>query len=474
MRKTISRIAILIGCLMSVAVVANADTKVKMRQTSGGQTYENTTYIKGKRQRSETNNGQMVMVQQCDLRRNIQIMPQAQAYIIQPYDVPATSNAGTTSGNTSQPGAVRKGGVVTSTVTTKDTGERKQMFGFTARHIITTMVMDSTPDACSPVKTKMEIDGWYIDAAFAFECDIQRPYTPYKPQANGGCQDRYETKQIGAAKKGFPVWEKTTMFGPTGTESFSTVNEVVEFSHAALDPSLFDIPAGYREVSDFASAMSSTYGTSPSSSSSSSDSGNNSPPAANVKKASQPASASTELGPKKAGVIRLGVAAVKTGNVGEAMNAGELALAVQNTLIQSLKATSVEVVAIQATGAAIQAEAQQKECDFVVYTNVTHKKGGGGFGSFMSSSVASVASGVGYGGGTAAAVATNAVVAATVSQNIKAKDELTMDLRVERPGSTTPSFAQQYKGKAKSAGEDMITPMTQKAAQEMVEVVTKK
>ena len=460
---------------MSVAVVANADTKVKLRQTSGGQTYENTTYIKGKRQRSETNNGQMVMVQQCDLRRNIQIMPQAQAYIIQPYDVPATSNAGTTSGNTSQPGAVRKGGVVTSTVTTKDTGERKQMFGFTARHIITTMVMDSTPDACSPVKTKMEIDGWYIDAAFAFECDIQRPYTPYKPQANGGCQDRYETKQIGAAKKGFPVWEKTTMFGPTGAESFSTVNEVVEFSHASLDPSLFDIPAGYREVSDFASAMSSTYSTSPSSSSSS-ESGNDSALAANVKNAAnQPASAaSTALGPKKAGVIRLGIAAVKTGNVGEALNARDLALAVQNTLVQSLKATSVEVVEIQATGAAIQAEAQQKECDFVVYTNVSHKKGGGGFGSFMSSSAASVASSVGYGGGTAAAVATNAVVAATVSQNIKAKDELTMDLRVERPGSTTPSFAQQYKGKAKSAGEDMITPMTQKAAQEMVEVVTKK
>ena len=464
---------------MSIAAVANADTKVKMRQTSGGQTYENTSYIKGKRQRSETNNGQMVMVQQCDLRRNIQIMPEAQAYIIQPYDVPATSNAGTTSSSASQPGAVRKGGVVTSTVTTKDTGERKQMFGFTARHIITTMMMDSTPDACSTVKTKMEIDGWYIDAAFAFECDSQRPYTPYRPQANGGCQDRYETKQIGIAKKGFPVWEKTTMFGPNGAESFSSINEVVEFSHATLDPSLFDIPAGYREVSDFASAMSSTYGASPSSSSSSSSSsasGNESDMSANVKKAaSQPAvPASTELGPKKAGVIRLGVATVKAGNVGEAMNAGELAMAVQNVLIQSLKATSVEVVAIQATGAAIQAEAQQKDCDFVVYTNVSHKKGGGGFGSLMSGSVASVASSVGYGGGTAAVVATNAVVAATVSQNIKAKDELTMDLRVERPGSTTPSFAQQYKGKAKSGGEDIITPLIQKAAQEMVEVVTKK
>lgn len=470
MHKTISRIAISIGCLISVAGVAVADTKVKLRQTSGGQTYENTTYIKGKRQRSETNNGQMIMVQQCDLRRNIQIMPQAQAYIIQPYDEPASSNAASSVGSTTQPSAVKKGGVVTSTVTTRDTGERKQIFGFTARHIITTMVMDSTPDACSPVKNKMEIDGWYIDAAFAFECDSQRTYTPYRPQASGGCQDRYETKQIGIAKKGFAVWEKTTMFGPNGTESFSNINEVIEFSHAALDPGLFDIPAGYREVKDFASAMSSTYGTP----SSSPESGHDSNLPANVKSAAaQSNTAPTEIGPKRAGVIRFGVAAVKTGNVGEAMNAHELAQAVQNTLTQSLKTTNVEVVTIQATGAAIQAEAQQKECDYVVYTNVSHKKGGGGFGSMLGSSVASVGSNIGYGTGTAGAVAAN-VATSAIAHNIKAKDELTLDVRLERPGSTTPSFAQQYKGKAKSAGEDIIGPLVQQAAQAMVEAVAKR
>jgi hypothetical protein len=47
------------------------------------------------------------------------------------------------------------------------------------------------------------------------------------------------------------------MFGPDGAESFSTVNEVVEFSQATLEASLFEIPAGYREVKDFASAFSS-------------------------------------------------------------------------------------------------------------------------------------------------------------------------------------------------------------------------
>lgn len=256
LKSTLFRTAISIGCLITLSGIASADTKVKSRQTSGGQTYENTSYIKGKRQRSETNNGQMIMLQQCDLRRNIQIMPQAKVYVIQPYDEPATSNSANTTSPSYQPGTTKKGGVVTSTVTTRDTGERKQMFGYTARHIITTMVTDSSPDACSPMKSKMEIDGWYIDAAFALDCDMSQAYKSYKPQAANGCQDRYETKQVGLAKKGFPVWEKMTMFAPDGAESFSSVNEVVEFSQATLDASLFDVPDGYREVKDFASAFS--------------------------------------------------------------------------------------------------------------------------------------------------------------------------------------------------------------------------
>lgn len=257
MTKTqIYRTALAIICLLTITGIASADTKVKSRQTSGGQTYENTSYIKGKRQRSETNNGQMIVLQQCDLRRNVTIMPQAQAYIIQPYDAANTTSTSPSTAN-SQPSSTPKGGVVTSTVTTKDTGERKQMFGYTARHIITTMVMESSPEACSQTKTKMQIDGWYIDAEFALDCDSGVAYRPYTPPQSGGCQDRYVTKQVGVAKKGYPVWEKMTMFDPSGAESFSTINEVVEFSNATLDASLFDVPAGYRQVNDFASAFNS-------------------------------------------------------------------------------------------------------------------------------------------------------------------------------------------------------------------------
>jgi len=456
---------IAIGCLLIISGIASADTKVKSRQTSNGQTYENTSYIKGKRQRSETNNGQMILIQQCDLRRNIQIMPAAKAYMIQPYDEPSTTTA--TSPNTpSQPTPVKKGGLVTSTVTTKDTGERKQMFGYTARHIITTMEMKSSPDACSQNNTKMEIDGWYIDAAFALDCDSSRAYSNYSPKVSGGCRDRYETKTIGLAKKGYPVWEKMTMFGPNGAESFSTTNEVIEFSQATLDPSLFDVPEGYREVQDFASAFASAY-------SAPATNDTDATPSTTVPStATTTATTTSTVGPKQAGVIRLGVAAVKTGNVAENVNASELALAVRNSLLQQLKATNVEAVPIDATGAAIQAEAQQKECDYVVYANVSHKKGGGGFGSMLGNSASTIAGNVGYGHGTAAAVAAN-TTGVVVAQSIKAKDEMTLDVRLERPGSTTPSFAQQFKGKAKSAGEDIITPLVQQASQAAIQAVGK-
>src|SRR5215510_11026953 len=115
LKTTFFRSAISIGCLLTITGVASADTKVKSRQTTGGQTYENTSYIKGKRQRSETNNGQMIMIQQCDLRRNIQIMPAAKAYMIQPYDEP-TSNSPANSTSAPAAGVTKKGGVVTSTI----------------------------------------------------------------------------------------------------------------------------------------------------------------------------------------------------------------------------------------------------------------------------------------------------------------------------------------------------------------------
>ena len=168
MKNNTIRFAILLVTLFLTGT-AFADVKIKARQTAGGQSSESTNYIKGKRMRSKQNNGgiQMVNITQCDLKRSVRVMPQSQTFMIDSWQT-AQNVAPTTTTEKTQ--SATKGGVVTTTVTTKDTGERKQMLGYTARHIITTMELVSSPDACSPNNTKMEIDGWYIDAAFALNC----------------------------------------------------------------------------------------------------------------------------------------------------------------------------------------------------------------------------------------------------------------------------------------------------------------
>jgi hypothetical protein len=472
------RVALLLLCAAGASQVARADVKIKSKQTAQGQSYENTTYIKGKRQRSEQMGGQMITIQQCDLRRDIQIMTQMRAYTVRPYDDGA-AQASMAPADGARPDAERqKGGLVTSTVTTRDTGERKQMFGYTARHIVTTIETKSSPDSCSPMNSKMETDGWYIDAAFVLDCDMERANAYRVRQPGGGCHDRYETKTVGTAKRGYPVWEKMTMFGEDGRESFTTVNEVVELSQATLDQSLFDPPADYREVKDFSAASMTAAAGASSGDAGDADTtrGTDSGMSATVKsmagaQATQPAA---ELGPKKAGVVRLGVAAVKAGSVGEGMSAADLSAAVQNTLAEYLKSPAVELVQLEAKlPSQIEAEAKQKECDFVVYATVSHKKGGGGgfggmFGKVMAPAVGQV--GIGHTGSTAGnvagQVATNAIVSAgAASAGVKQKDEVTLEVRVEATGAQQPAASRQFKAKAKSAGEDIITPLVEQAAQ---------
>ena len=142
--------------LLCLATAARADIKIKSRTSFGGQQGpETTTYIKGKRQRAEMP-GQMATVTQCDLRRTVQLNGLTKTYIASPFDDPNTATQTVEAAGPSAP--ARQGGVVTMTTTMTDTGERRQMFGYTARRIKTSMVTESSPDACNPQKMKMESD----------------------------------------------------------------------------------------------------------------------------------------------------------------------------------------------------------------------------------------------------------------------------------------------------------------------------
>ena len=489
MKNALYTLTILITGLIS-ATTAAADVKIKAKQTMGGQSYDNTTYIKGKRQRSEAMNGMSISLTQCDLRRSVTLNSQTKTYMVNPFADASGQAASKTTPVVDKNGVVQAGGQVTMTVTTKDTGERKQMFGFTARHLIITIETASSPDACSKTNTKMQTDGWYIDAEFVLDCDYGNQASGGYSSKGGGCKDRYEVKTVGTAKRGYPVYEKMTMFDESGKETYSMVNEVVELSKATLEAALFEIPSDYREVQDAsqmyaAAAMSSStsMGSSASSGGMSMSSGSESGMAQSVRAAAQnvqptstaPASA------KQAGVIRVGLAGVKTGAVGDGIGAAELASAVQNTLISYLKVPNVEVVVIESKlTSAITAEAKQKECDYVIYSNVSHKKGGGGgFGGLFGQALGTAIGHTGIGhtgsvaGNLAGQIATNAVVSATtVSSNVKSKDEITLDVKVNNADGAA-ALAKIYKVKAKSNGDDIISQVVEQAAEAIVAVLGK-
>ena len=231
------------------------DFKITIRTTVAGQSSESTTMIKGVRERAETSMGapgfstKTVNITQCDMRRTIQINDSARKYLITPMDADSSSSTDDTSTvgapPTSSPS--RRGGVVTMTVNTVDTGERRDMFGFTARHLKRMTMMQSSPDACNPGQIKVETDGWYINLEYGLSCPANRPPTGGRASASG-CRDRYVSKITGPSTLGYPLLETTTMYGADGAAMYTTTKEVIELSRQTLDAALFDVPAGYAQA----------------------------------------------------------------------------------------------------------------------------------------------------------------------------------------------------------------------------------
>lgn len=472
---------------ISISSTALADVKIKTKQTIGAQSVENTVYIKGKRERTESANGTMVNITQCDLKRGVQMNPAAKTYLINEF-VQAIQT-GQTSAPASNDGVFQGGGKVTTTITTKDTGERKQMFGYVAKHLIITMETVSSPDACNPNNTKMQMDGWYIDADFVLDCDYGQQAAGHDPYARkGGCQDKYDVKQVGTAKRGYPVIEKMSMFDQNGKETYSFTNEVVELSKVTLDAGLFDIPSDYRQVTEAsklyttASYNSTSMGSQVSTTSMSVPS-QYQPQNTNIvsnNRGQTPAAADQPVASaKKPGTIRVGLAAVKTAAVGEGISAADLAAAVRNSLAEYLNMPNVEVVTLDAKlQTAIDAEAKEKDCDFVIYASVSHKKGGGGgFGSMFGTALGATVARTGIGqtgsvvGNIAGQIATQTIVSATsVASTMKSKDELTLDLRVNKLGGADV-VTKQFKAKAQGNGDDIISKVVEQAAQAIVDAI---
>ena len=260
-----------LSCI-GIAILATGNTataqQYKLRQSTGtmGMKSESTIYVKGMRKRTE-GGGYMGMtnlttIEQCDLQRTIKINDKKKLYYIEPFskdaeeiiDEDAKPSKAKPVAAASVQTKDKSGGVITMWYSIVDTGERKKMYGLTARHVWTTQKIKPSADACT-MKDSMIIktDGWYIDLP-QFNCPVRytpttvsRPATKNQPQ----CMDRYVSRRSGKGKLGFPLEEIKTMImgnGVSTTSEFKTTIETLEFSTAKLDSMLFEIPLGYKKA----------------------------------------------------------------------------------------------------------------------------------------------------------------------------------------------------------------------------------
>jgi hypothetical protein len=345
------------------APAPKSDLNIKYRTNNGGQMMESVTMLKGARERSETRTGSMAMVSiiQCDLKRTIQLNENARKYVITSMEVgnssgPVASSAAT--GGPAEP--TRPGGVVTYTTTSIDTGERKEMFGFTAKHIKGSTVTESSPDACNPMKQRIERDGWYIDFSFGLDCNQGGGSAANYPVAPGGCKDRIQFKQLGTARTGYPLMETTTMYGADGKVVFTSTKEVVELSREPLDAALFDVPAGYTETQNYqelympsTESMSGSAMTGPDTSAEPRNNGMSNP-------------AET----KQPGTLRVGVVTINN------RSDRPVSLdALRGRLVSGIEGAGIDAVPLNATSQeAAEAEAKARQCDFILYTDVSSLK----------------------------------------------------------------------------------------------------
>jgi hypothetical protein len=158
---------------------------------------------------------------------------------------------------------VDSGGTLQIWIENIDTGERKDLFGHVARHIITREKRIAGPGACSR-PSMSESDGWYIDGSVMPEWRQQKKNNfgvvvaaEVSAGSNDKCADKMDKIEVhrSGVETGFPVKVTTTLRSeitqPDGTSRMLAStwgSEVVELKEGPLELSLFDVPRDFHLV----------------------------------------------------------------------------------------------------------------------------------------------------------------------------------------------------------------------------------
>ena len=211
----------------------------------------------------------IVSITRCDLGQSFELNLDTREYTSTPYPrKPLTREEMAKLGMRSPLTYVSDKPTLRIETTTTDTGERREIFGQTARHVITTRKQTPLEDSVSQAQESVT-DAWYIDSKAPdsdidlyqrLSCDRKWPegkksHAYIRAIAGNRPPDGTEFVDIGEAETGFAVQSVTTFKSarrlPDGTEKqLDSKNEmrVTEIERASLDPALFEIPEGFKLV----------------------------------------------------------------------------------------------------------------------------------------------------------------------------------------------------------------------------------
>ena len=246
----------------------NTGTKFVVRYTSGGDTSEFTTYTTGDRRRTESQNaGGHIMsgglfeyvvrpadvrVVRCDLGWSFDLDSDAQQYIATAHSPRPLVREETTKHElaSTEEGTELQETAMRIDVTSVDTGERQEILGHLARHVITTVE-----------QLEMTIDGWYIDFNPESSCETNMRGEMKVASGTftvGGISvrtPRYEFVYVGPRERGFALHEVLSSTNsallknsPRLMSALTYEVEVTQFVEGPIDPALFEVPSGFKRV----------------------------------------------------------------------------------------------------------------------------------------------------------------------------------------------------------------------------------
>jgi hypothetical protein len=198
----------------------------------------------------------MVMIQRCDTHMFYTLDPAKREYTESPlHDGASPTSTSSEKKDDGPPNLV----IDTRTV---DTGETKSAFGHSARRYITTTTMTPSPELNQQPSERV-VDAWYLDMPDVRTCEpvSSRPHGligGFIGMGGGGRSRRRvrpEFKYSGPEPQGLVLsetmttnWIHVLATGEQQKNALVSSSQIVEMTEVPVDPTLFEVPSGFKRV----------------------------------------------------------------------------------------------------------------------------------------------------------------------------------------------------------------------------------